>query len=137
MNFPVELPEKFLNKAKELGINPGDITEKLVKGGGKGGQKINTTASCVMLVHGPTGTVIKCQKHREQSKNRISAYKRLINKIEDQIKGKESERAKKIYKKKKQKKRRSRRAKEKTLKNKAHRSKIKERRKPVDPPEEY
>jgi len=75
----------LIEKAKELDIDPSDITEKYVTGGGKGGQKINKTSSCVMLKHLPTGIVVKCQKHREQIKNRLSAYKLLILKIEEQI----------------------------------------------------
>lgn len=131
MHFPVELPPLLLKKAEELKINPQEITEKLITGGGKGGQKINKTASCVMLKHEPSGTIVKCQKHREQSKNRLSAYKLLILKIEEQVKGKESDHAKKIFKLRKQKQKRSKRAKEKMLEAKAHRSEIKEKRKVV------
>jgi len=36
-----------------------DITEHFVKGGGKGGQKINKTSSCVVLKHEPTGVTVK------------------------------------------------------------------------------
>lgn len=136
MNFPIELPQKFLNKAKELQINPEDISEDFVRGGGKGGQKINKTSSAVLLKHEPTGISVKCQDHREQSANRKSAYKILINKIEDKIKGNKSERAQKIYKLRKQKKRRSKKAKEKMLEAKARRSQLKKTRKPVDPPQE-
>ena len=131
MNFAVEISEKFIKKASELGIHPEDIEEFFIKGSGKGGQKINKTSSCVMLRHLPTGIEVKCQKHREQSKNRLSAYKLLILKIEDKIKGKESERAQKIHKLRKQKVRRSRRAKEKILEQKSHRSAIKDTRKEV------
>ncbi len=133
MDFFIELPPEVLRKAHELGINQQDIAEKFVTGGGAGGQKINKTASCVMLKHMPTGTIVRCQKHREQSKNRISAYKLLILKIEQQLKGQQSEIAKKIHKIRKQKQKRSKRAKEKILKDKAHKSEIKEQRKSVQP----
>lgn len=131
MDFPVPLPPKMLEKAESLKISPEDISEKHITGSGKGGQKINKTASCVLLKHLPTNTTVKCQKHREQSKNRLSAYKLLILKIEDQIKGAKSERAQKIHKLKKQKQRRSKRAKEKILDQKSRRSEIKDHRKPV------
>lgn len=131
MDFPIELPEKFKAKAQKLGIEPGDIEENLIRGGGSGGQKINKTASCVQLLHEPSGTIIKCQKHREQSKNRLSAYKALIMKIEEQVLGKESEKAKKIFKLRKQKKRRSKKAKEKMLEAKKKRGDLKETRKDV------
>lgn len=132
MKFHVDLPDEYVKKAEELGVNPEDITEKFVRGGGKGGQKINKTSSCVVLKHIPTGIEVRCQKHREQSKNRLSAYKLLINKIEDKVKGAESAKAKKIFKIRKQKMRRSKRAKEKMLEAKRRRSVIKEGRKSVE-----
>lgn len=129
MAFPENLSPLILKKAAELKISEGDIIEKWITGGGKGGQKINKTASCVMLKHEPSGIIVKCQKHREQSKNRLSAYKLLVLKIEEIVKGKESERAKKIFKLRKQKQKRSKRAKEKMLDAKSHRGEIKEQRK--------
>lgn len=128
-DFPVELPPKFLEKAAELKIYPQDVEEKFVRGSGKGGQKINKTSSCVMLRYLPIGIEVRCQKHREQSSNRISAYKLLILKVEDVKKGRESERAKKIFKIKKQKQKRSKRAKEKMLEAKKLRGDIKRGRK--------
>ena len=86
MNFPVELSEPLLIKAQQLNILPEDVVEQFVRGSGKGGQKINKTSSCVLLKHLPTGIEVRCQKHREQSKNRLSAYKLLILKTEDQSK---------------------------------------------------
>lgn len=128
MNFPVAFPPVFLQKAAALKIVPQDIVEQFVRGSGKGGQKINKTSSAVLLRHLPTGTTVKCQKHREQSINRISAYKLLILKIEDKIKGQESLRAKKIFKLIKQKRKRSKRAKQKILEAKKHHSETKKMR---------
>ncbi len=130
--FPVDLKPKTLRKAQELDIKPEDIEEQFIKGGGHGGQKINKTSSTVRLKHLPTGIEIKCQEHREQLKNRMTAYRLLIDKIEEKIKGKESEKAKKIFKLRKQKKRRSKKTKEKLLELKKQRKEKKERRKPVD-----
>lgn len=132
MKFPVDLPPDFLEKAESLNIYPEDIQESFVRGSGKGGQKINKTSSCVVLYHQPTKVEVRCQKHREQSKNRLSAYKLLIRKIESLKKGKKSEEAKRIYKIRKQKKRRSRKVKEKMLQEKHHRSEIKKLRKDVE-----
>lgn len=133
MSFPVQLSEKHLKKAETLNVRPEDIVESFVLGGGKGGQKINKTSSCVVLRHSPTGIEVRCQKHREQSKNRLSAYKLLIDKIEYATLGAESEKAQKIFKLRKQKQKRSHRAKEKMLEQKHHRSEIKQARKPVKP----
>lgn len=131
LEFPVQLPPKYLKKTAELNINPADIEEQFIRGSGKGGQKINKTSSTVYLKHSPTATEIRCQKHREQSKNRQSAYKLLIDKIELQIKGVESEAAQKIFKLRKQKQKRSKRAKEKILQDKAQRGELKESRKRI------
>ena len=87
MEFPVKLPPPFLEKAAALGVFPQDITEQFIRGSGSGGQKINKTSSCVLVKHRPTGTEVRCQKHREQSRNRISAYKLLILKIEEKVRG--------------------------------------------------
>lgn len=128
MNFPVELPPKFSKKAEDLKIFPFHIDEQFVRGSGAGGQKVNKTSSTVLLKHMPSGIEVRCQKHREQSRNRISAYKLLINKIEELRLGRESEKSKKIFKLIKQKKRRSKKAKEKMLVAKKHRAAIKENR---------
>lgn len=131
MDFPVELPQDILERAAELKIHPEDIEEHFTRGGGPGGQKINKTTSCVELHHTKTDTNVRVQKHREQSRNRISAYKLLILKIEEQIKGKESKIQQKQHKIRKQKQRRSRKSKEKMLEEKHHRSDIKESRKKI------
>ncbi|PIQ75735.1 peptide chain release factor-like protein [Candidatus Peregrinibacteria bacterium CG10_big_fil_rev_8_21_14_0_10_49_24] len=131
MEFPVELPGKFAQLAEDLGIRAQDISETFTRGTGPGGQKINKTSICVELTHIPTGTVVRVQKHRQQSANRLSAYKLLISKVEEKKKGKESAKAKRIFKLRKQKVRRSKRAKEKILEAKHHRSDIKDTRKKI------
>ncbi len=131
MQFPVELPGKVQAVANELKIDPDDISEAFTRGTGSGGQKINKTSICVELTHVPTGITVRVQKHRQQSANRVSAYKLLISKIEEKEKGKESAKAKKIFKLRKQKQRRSKRAKEKMLEEKHRRSDIKESRKDI------
>lgn len=131
MNFPVELTQSFLEKAHKLGIIYNDLQESFVRGSGNGGQKVNKTSSTVLLKHIPSGIEVRCQKHREQSKNRLSAYKLLILKIEKEKLGKESELSKKIFKIKKQKAKRSKRAKEKILEIKKRRSEKKDSRKNV------
>ncbi len=131
MNFWTTLPEQYQALADKLHIFPADIEEQFVRGSGKGGQKINKTSSTVLLKHLPTGIEVRCQKHREQSKNRLSAYKLLIQKIDERVRGKASLQAKKIFKLKKQKQKRSKRAKEKILALKKSHSEVKNSRKLV------
>jgi len=128
MSFPVVLSPVFIKKAESLGIYPADIEEQFIRGTGHGGQKINKTSSTVVLKHLKTGVEVRCQKHREQSKNRLSAYKLLILKIEEKIMGKESKLAKEKFKIRKQKLKRSKRAKEKILRDKKLHGEIKEMR---------
>ena len=131
MSFPVDLPPPLLVLAEELGLQPEDVEEQFTRGTGKGGQKMNKTSSVVQLLHRPTGIEVKMQRHREQSKNRLSAWKLLILKLEERVKGKESKQAKAIFKIRKQKARRSKKAKEKMLVEKHHRGEIKEGRQSV------
>ena len=131
MPFPIELSPSLLQLAQQLHVQPEDIEEQFIRGSGAGGQKINKTSSAVQLRHLPTSIEVRCQKHREQSKNRISAYKLLLLKIEELKKGKESALQKHIFKLRKQKQRRNRKAKEKMLREKKRRGEVKEGRQRV------
>ena len=115
--FPVSpLKEKQLIKKMEaLNIHEKDIKESFVRSGGKGGQHVNKTSTCVYLKHIPTGIEVKCQEERSQSLNRYKARVILVKKIDQLVKGKESEEIQKIEKIRRQKRKRSKRAKEKML----------------------
>ena len=126
--FPVTLPVATLKVAAELRLDPKEVSERFVRGSGHGGQKINKTSSCVELHHTPSGVSVRVQEFREQHKNRIYAWKLLIDKIEEQMKGAESKRAREMFKVKKQKARRSRKSKEKILKDKKIRGDLKKNR---------
>lgn len=128
MPLPVELSPALVAMASELKLDPNDVEESFVRGSGKGGQKVNKTSSTVQLIHRPTGIEVKVRAHREQSRNRLSAWKLLILKLEERIKGKESQLQKEAFKIRKQKARRNRKSKLKTLDAKHHRGDIKEKR---------
>jgi protein subunit release factor B len=132
MLFPIDIPPHLALLATELGLRPEDVVERFVRGSGKGGQKINKTSSTVQLTHLPTGIDVRMQRHREQSKNRLSAWKLLILKLEERVKGKESQLQQEIFKVRKRKQRRTQRSKEKMLEQKHHRSGIKEGRRGVE-----
>jgi len=74
------------------------LEEKFIRGGGPGGQSINKTESCVVLVHKPTGIWVKCQESRSQYRNRQIARQRLKEKIDLYYLGEESKVAQKIAK---------------------------------------
>lgn len=73
--------QEILGLIDELKVELSDIKEKFIRGGGKGGQKINKNTNTVQLKHEPTGIIVKMQKHRERSMNRILALRDLLEKL--------------------------------------------------------
>ena len=115
-------------KMRHFGMYERDLVEKFVRSGGKGGQNVNKTSTCVYLKHIPTGIEVKCQRERSQSLNRFLARRILVDKIEVLVAGRESEERKRIEKIRRQKRKRSKRAKEKILAEKKMQAKKKQLR---------
>jgi len=114
-------PEKenaLIKKWETLDIREEDVEETFIRSSGKGGQHVNKTSTCVYLKHLPTGIDVKCQQERSQSLNRYRARVLLAKKIEQLLKGRESEEIQRIEKIRRQKRKRSKRAKEKMLADK-------------------
>ena len=134
MLFPVSSKKnEALERAmKRLGLREEDLEESFVRSGGPGGQNVNKVATCVVLKHVPTGLGVKCQRDRSQVMNRYFARRILVERLESQIHGLQSEKSRQIAKIKRQKRKRSKRAKEKMLKAKQEQSEKKQRRRQVD-----
>jgi len=129
-SFPVS-PEKETQLAQRmaaLGVREADIDETFVRSGGHGGQNVNKTSTCVMLVHRPTRLQVKCQATRQQGLNRFLARRLLLDKIEALQKGHVDAERSRIEKIRRQKRKRSRRAKARMLDDKSHHGRKKESR---------
>ncbi|PKL51566.1 MAG: peptide chain release factor-like protein [Nitrospira bacterium HGW-Nitrospira-1] len=108
----------LVEKMEALNIREEDIAETFIRSSGKGGQHVNKTSTCVYLKHLPTSIEVKCQQERSQSLNRYRARVLLAKKIEQLVKGRESEEIQRIEKIRRQKRKRSKRAKDKMLADK-------------------
>lgn len=114
-----------------LGVREEEIEEKFVRSGGHGGQNVNKVATCVMLVHLPSGLSVKCQSARNQATNRSLARHLLLNKIEAQLKSAAAARRAQREKVRRRNRPRPRGVKEKMLQGKKRRAEIKANRRKV------
>jgi protein subunit release factor B len=123
--------EALAVRMKAVGLLEADIDETFVRSSGKGGQNVNKVSTCVVLVHRPSGTTVKCQLERTQAMNRYRARVMLADKVERRLLSDRRAAAAAIAKVRRQKRRRSRAAKEKMLGEKRARAETKARRRPM------
>jgi len=109
--------KELADRMAAAGLREADLDERFVRSGGAGGQHVNRTATCVYLVHTPTGLEVKMQKARSQGLNRFYARRRMCELLEARQLGEASPEAQRIAKIRKQKKRRQRRTRTKENEN--------------------
>jgi len=117
-----EKDQQLAQRMVSLGVLDSDIEEIFVRSGGHGGQNVNKTSTCVMLLHVPTRLQVKCQTTRHQGLNRSIARRLLLDKIEELRAGKAAIEQALMEKIRRQKRKRSRGAKERILADKARNS---------------
>ena len=133
--FPVS-PHKaamLKEKMERLGVREEEIEEQFTRSGGPGGQHVNKTSTCVILVHRPTGISVRCQEERSQALNRFLARRMLLDRIEARQRGFVQAERDRVERIRRQKRRRSRRSRQKSVEDKRHRSGVKSGRGPVSP----
>lgn len=131
--FPVS-PEKetqLTQRMVALGVSEADLEESFVRSGGHGGQNVNKTSTCVMLVHRPTGLQVKCQTTRHQGMNRYLARQLLLDKLESRRRAAAASARAQVEKRRRQNRKRSRAAKERILTEKTRHSAKKSGRRSV------
>ena len=116
-----------------LGVREADLEETFVRSGGHGGQNVNKTSTCVMLLHRPTGIRVKCQASRQQGFNRFLARQQLLDKIEARRTAQAAAERARLEKIRRQRRPRSRGAKERMLADKSRRAAKKDSRSRVAP----
>lgn len=132
-NYPVsqDNEDQLTRRMTALGVRESDIVETFVRSGGHGGQNVNKTSTCVMLVHRPTGMQVKCQTTRQQGMNRFLARKLLLDKLEARQQARLDAERDRREKLRRQKRGRSKGAKERILATKARNSEKKTLRKRI------
>jgi protein subunit release factor B len=126
-----EKAQQLAQRMTALGVRESDIEETFVRSGGHGGQNVNKSATCVMLLHRPTSLQVKCQTTRQQGFNRFIARRVLLDKIEELQTGQVAAEVSRIEKIRRQKRKKSRRAKARMLADKSHRADKKASRRAV------
>ena len=132
-SFPVATSkeDQLAQRMAAVGLREADLSETFVRSGGHGGQNVNKTATCVMLVHRPTGLQVKCQTTRQQGMNRFLARKLLLEKLEERQRERLATQLAQKVKTRRQKRGRSAAAKRRMLADKSHHAARKELRRPV------
>lgn len=123
-----EAEDLLAQRLLALGVRETDLEETFVRSGGHGGQNVNKTSTCVMLVHRPSGIQVKCQATRHQGQNRVLARQLLLEKIESERRRKAAAERAERERLRRQKRRRSPGAKARILADKKHQAAKKARR---------
>lgn len=116
MKFPADAPvtekklEELRARIERLGIDLGTVDEQFVRSPGPGGQKVNKTASAVVLRYPELDLVVKWSRERSRALNRFLALRELVDEIEERVSPETSQRLREREKIRNRKRRRKRRS---------------------------
>jgi protein subunit release factor B len=132
--YPVspDKEKRLAERMTALGVREADLEEAFVRSSGPGGQNVNKTATCVMLLHRPTGLAVKYQSTRQQGLNRFLARHLLLDKIEARHERRAAAERARVEKARRQRRPRSQRAKLRMLADKSHHATKKAARRRVE-----
>jgi protein subunit release factor B len=126
-HFPTD--EDTARRLAVLGVKPEECVERFVLGGGPGGQKINKTASTVVVRHEPTGVEVRVQRERSQARNRALAWSELARRLEERRTGQAAAARDLRERERRRRRQKSRGQKAAMVREKKHRARVKEGRK--------
>jgi protein subunit release factor B len=112
----------------QLGVRPEDLRESFVRASGPGGQNVNKVATCVQLLHLPTGITVKCMVSRSQAQNRTQAHALLADRLEARAEADRLRQAAAVSKQRRQRAKRSRGTKRQLVEGKRRRAVVKQGR---------
>ena len=135
LNVRAEKREQLAAMMRKAGVREEELKESFILGSGPGGQKVNKSSVCVMLVHESSGQVVKCSQTRSRALNRYYARKILCERILEERDDIQSARQQKRERIRRQKRRRSRKQRARMLEDKRRHSSKKALRRRVDPGE--
>ena len=111
-----------------LGVTPGDLRESCVRASGPGGQNVNKVATCVQLLHVPTGITVKCMTSRSQAQNRAEALALLAGRLEERAESARLREAARVSRQRRQRAKRSASTKRQMVEGKRRRAAVKQGR---------